>query len=44
MQAVKIAWGHIYFIPRDYMAKLTLFEDFIELLRSEERRVGKECL
>ena len=32
MQAVKIARGHIYFVPRDYMAKLTLFEDFIELL------------
>jgi len=35
MQAVKIAWGHIYFIPRDYMAKLTLFEDFLGLLGSE---------
>lgn len=37
MQAVKIAWGHIYFIPRDYMAKLTLFEDFIELLEQQNQ-------
>ena len=27
MQAVKIARGHMYFVPRDYMAKLSLFED-----------------
>ena len=37
MQAVKIARGHIYFIPRDYMAKLTLFEDFIELLEQQNQ-------
>ena len=37
IQDVKIAWGHIYFIPRDYMAKLTLFEDFIELLEQQNQ-------
>ena len=37
MQAVKIARGHIYFVPRDYMAKLTLFEDFIELLEQNNQ-------
>lgn len=37
MQAVKIARGHIYFIPRDYMAKLSLFEDFIELLEQNNQ-------
>ena len=43
MQAVKIARGHIYFIPRDYMAKLTLFEDFIELLEqtNQFKRPGR---
>ena len=43
MQAVKIARGHIYFIPRDYMAKLTLFEDFIELLEQQNQfsRLGR---
>lgn len=43
MQAVKIARGHIYFIPRDYMAKLTLFEDFIELLEQHNqfKRTGR---
>ena len=43
MQAVKIARGHIYFIPRDYMAKLTLFEDFIELLEQNNqfKRTGR---
>lgn len=37
MQAVKIARGHIYFIPRDYMTKLSLFEDFIELLEQNNQ-------
>lgn len=37
MQAVKIARGHIYFIPRDYMAKLSLFEDFMELLEQNNQ-------
>ena len=43
MQAVKIARGHIYFVPRDYMAKLTLFEDFIELLEqtNQFKRPGR---
>ncbi len=43
MQAVKIARGHIYFIPRDYMAKLNLFEDFIELLEQHNQfeRTGR---
>lgn len=43
MQAVKIARGHIYFIPRDYMAKLNLFEDFIELLEKHNQfeRAGR---
>lgn len=37
MQAVKIARGHMYFVPRDYMAKLNLFEDFIELLEQNNQ-------
>ncbi len=43
MQAVKIARGHIYFIPRDYMAKLNLLEDFIELLEQHNQfeRTGR---
>ena len=43
MQAVKIARGHMYFVPRDYMAKLNLFEDFIELLEQHNQfeRIGR---
>lgn len=43
MQAVKIARGHMYFVPRDYMAKLNLFEDFIELLEQHNQfeRTGR---
>lgn len=43
MQAVKIARGHMYFVPRDYMAKLNLFEDFIELLEKHNQfeRIGR---
>lgn len=37
MQAVKIARGHIYFVPRDYMAKLNLFEDFVKLLEDNNQ-------
>jgi hypothetical protein len=37
MQAVKLARGRIYFIPRDFMAKLTLFEDFIQLLEQNNQ-------
>lgn len=46
MQAVKIARGHIYFVPRDYMAKLNLFEDFIELLEGNNQfqRPGRDPL
>ena len=36
MQAVKAARGRIYFIPRDYMPKLALFEDFIALLEQHQ--------
>lgn len=32
MEAVKVARGRIYFVPRDHMARLQLFEDFIALL------------
>lgn len=46
MQAVKIARGHIYFVPRDYMAKLGLFEDFVELLEENNQfqRPGRDPL
>lgn len=37
MQAVKIARGHMYFVPRDYMEKVALFEDFIELLEAHNQ-------
>ncbi|MCI8538252.1 MAG: hypothetical protein HFF18_06260 [Oscillospiraceae bacterium] len=37
MQAVKIARGKIYFVPRDCMAKLELFEDFIALLEQHNQ-------
>lgn len=37
MQAVKIARGHLYFVPRDYMAKLDLFEDFVKLLEDNNQ-------
>ena len=37
MQAVKIARGRMYFIPRDYMAKIALFEDFIGLLEQHNQ-------
>lgn len=37
MQAVKAARGRIYFIPRDYMPKLALFEDFIALLEQHNQ-------
>lgn len=35
MQAVKIGRGHFYFVPRDFIPKLQVFEDFIELLESK---------
>lgn len=46
MQAVKAARGHIYFVPRDYMAKLNLFEDFVKLLEENNQfqRPGREPL
>lgn len=46
MQAVKIARGHIYFVPRDYMARLGLFEDFVELLEENNQfqRPGRDPL
>lgn len=37
MQAVKIARGRMYFVPRDYMAKIALFEDFISLLEQHNQ-------
>ena len=37
MQAVKAARGHLYFVPRDYMAKLNLFEDFVKLLEDNNQ-------
>ena len=37
MQAVKIARGRMYFIPRDYMAKIGLFEDFIQVLEQHNQ-------
>ena len=46
MQAVKIARGHMYFVPRDYMAKLSLFEDLIDLLEQNNQfqRLGRSPL
>ena len=46
MQAVKIARGHMYFVPRDYMAKLSLFEDLIDLLEQNNQfqRPGRSPL
>ena len=37
MQAVKAARGHLYFVPRDYMVKLNLFEDFVKLLEDNNQ-------
>lgn len=40
MQAVKMAvHGKMYFIPKDQMAKVDLFEDFIEALEAHNRLV-----
>ena len=46
MQAVKIARGHMYFVPRDYMAKLSLFEDLIDLLEKNNQfqKLGRSPL
>lgn len=35
MQGVKICRGHVYFIPRDFIPKVQLFEDLIELLKEK---------
>lgn len=37
MQAVKIARGHMYFIPRDYMVQVDFLEDFIKLLEENNQ-------
>ena len=37
MQAVKIGRGHFFFVPRDFAARLQVFEDFVEMLAD---RVG----
>lgn len=44
MQAVKAARGRIYFIPKDYMPKLALFEDFIALLEQHNQHKYAERL
>lgn len=37
MQAVKIGRGHLFFVPRDYIPRLQVFEDFIELLEKNNQ-------
>ena len=46
MQAVKLGRGHLYFVPRDYVPRLQVFEDFIELLEKHNllQRPGRDPL
>lgn len=46
MQAVKIGRGHFFFIPRDFIPRLQVFEDFIELLEKHNQlqRPGRDPL
>ena len=37
MQAVKIGRGHFFFVPRDFAARLQVFEDFVEMLEEHNR-------
>lgn len=37
MQAVKIGRGHFFFIPRDFAARLQVFEDFVEMLEEHNQ-------
>lgn len=44
MQAVKMGRGHFFFIPGDFIPRLQMFEDFIELLEAHNqlRRPGRD--
>ena len=46
MQAVKVGRGHHFFIPRDYIPRLQVFEDFVELLEKSNQlhRPGRDPL
>lgn len=46
MQAVKMGRGHVYFVPRDFIPKLQVFEDFVELLEGHNQlhRPGRDPL
>lgn len=46
MQAVKMGRGHLFFIPRDFIPQLQVFEDFIELLEKHNqlKRPGRDPL
>ena len=37
MQAVKIGRGHFFFVPRDFIARLQVFEDFVEMLEEHNQ-------
>lgn len=37
MRAVKIGRGHLFFVPRDFMPRLQVFEDFVELLEEHNQ-------
>lgn len=37
MQAVKMGRGHFFFIPKDFIPRLQVFEDFIELLEAHNQ-------
>ena len=37
MQAVKIGRGHFFFVPRDFAARLQVFEDFVEMLEEHNQ-------
>lgn len=46
MQAVKMGRGHFFFVPRDFIPRLQVFEDFIELLEAHNqlKRPGRDPL
>lgn len=46
LQAVKICRGHFFFVPRDFVPRLQVFEDFIELLEAHNQlqRPGRDPL
>lgn len=46
MQAVKMGRGHFFFVPRDFIPRLQVFEDFVELLEASNQltRIGRDPL